>query len=180
MKRIFNKDMTALAALSTKGCYIYASLTALSRAKVRDFLVANLMDTELEFLKLSDTTELHVTLMYSNRNPWESLEAAVASLPKFAPVPGLLTGAQCFGDQGQVAVFNVESQALEQLHAKLQQYLTWDSEYAWKPHCTVAKTNPDKSTLRLFTAVVNRLNKQLLVNPIAVEFDFVAPDILKG
>jgi hypothetical protein len=69
MKRIFNKDMTALAALSTKGCYIYASLTALSRAKVRDFLVANLMDTELEFLKLSDTTELHVTLMYSNRNP---------------------------------------------------------------------------------------------------------------
>jgi hypothetical protein len=24
------------------------------------------------------------------------------------------------------------------------------------------------------------LNKQLLVNPIAVEFDFVAPDILKG
>ena len=117
MKRIFNKDMTALAALSTKGCYIYASLTALSRAKVRDFLVANLMDTELEFLKLSDTTELHVTLMYSNRNPWESLEAAVASLPKFAPVPGLLTGAQCFGDQGQVAVFDVESQALEQLHA---------------------------------------------------------------
>ena len=74
----------------------------------------------------------------------------------------------------------MESQALEQLHAKLQQYLTWDSEYEWKPHCTVAKTNPDKSTLRLFTAVVNRLNKQLLVNPIAVEFDFVAPDIMKG
>ena len=57
---ILNNRMQALAALTTAGCYIYASPTAESRAKIRDFLVENLMDSELEFIKLSDVTEYHV------------------------------------------------------------------------------------------------------------------------
>lgn len=177
---ILNNRMQALAALTTSGCYIYASPTAESRAKIRDFLVENLMDSELEFIKLSDVTEYHVTMMYSNRNPWENLQQAVAALPSFAPIQGTLTGALGFGEDNTVAVLDVESPGLADLHENLKKYLVWDSQYDWHPHCTIAKTKGDASLKRLFDRVVARLDRQLKVNPISVEFDFVAPDIIRG